>query len=190
MDLQATAQILGNFGEFVGAIAVVGTLVYLAIQVRHSRASLDANTRSLDENRALAKAEAVRQVTQRYDEIARHASKSLEFASIFVQGSKDLSELNDVEQFIFYNQLAPFFNHHVTSLQLSQAGILDPEMADLVDKFIADMLIANTGTRTYWDAIQGSFPQEHTARVNEMVSQGYASGRPAYGRPIVPGSSD
>jgi hypothetical protein len=35
MDLTSTAQLLGNLGEFVGAIAVVATLVYLAIQVRH-----------------------------------------------------------------------------------------------------------------------------------------------------------
>lgn len=32
-----TVQMLGNLGEFVGAIAVVATLVYLSIQVRHAR---------------------------------------------------------------------------------------------------------------------------------------------------------
>lgn len=47
MDHQAIAQLLGNYGEFIGAIAVVATLAYLAIQVRHSRDSLDANTRSI-----------------------------------------------------------------------------------------------------------------------------------------------
>ena len=36
MTLMETAQLLGNFGEFVGAIAVVATLVYLIVQVRHS----------------------------------------------------------------------------------------------------------------------------------------------------------
>ena len=30
MDHQALAQMLGNYGEFVGAIAVVATLAYLA----------------------------------------------------------------------------------------------------------------------------------------------------------------
>ncbi len=35
MTLMDTAQLLGNFGEFFGAIAVVGTLAYLAVQVRH-----------------------------------------------------------------------------------------------------------------------------------------------------------
>ena len=36
MDLQATAQLLGNFGEFFGAIAVVATLGFLAVQIRQS----------------------------------------------------------------------------------------------------------------------------------------------------------
>ena len=34
MDHRAIAQLLGNYGEFVGAIAVVVTLIYLAIQIR------------------------------------------------------------------------------------------------------------------------------------------------------------
>ncbi len=46
-----TIQMLGSLGEFVGAIAVVATLVYLAIQVRHSKEAIEANTRSMDESR-------------------------------------------------------------------------------------------------------------------------------------------
>ncbi len=37
MTVIELSQVLGNFGEFFGAIAVVGTLVFLAIQVRHSK---------------------------------------------------------------------------------------------------------------------------------------------------------
>lgn len=36
MTLMETAQLLGNFGEFFGAIAVVATLAYLAVQIRRS----------------------------------------------------------------------------------------------------------------------------------------------------------
>ena len=36
MDLMSVAQLLGNVGEFVGAVAVVVTLVYLARQIRFS----------------------------------------------------------------------------------------------------------------------------------------------------------
>ncbi len=43
MDIQATAQLLGNFGEFFGAIAVLATLVYLVIQIKQNN-KLSATT--------------------------------------------------------------------------------------------------------------------------------------------------
>ena len=36
MDHQESAQLLGNYGEFVGAIAAVITLGYVAIQTRQN----------------------------------------------------------------------------------------------------------------------------------------------------------
>ena len=53
MNHQAFAQLLGNYGGFVGAIAVVLTLFYLAAQVKHSKDAVNANTESLNENRNL-----------------------------------------------------------------------------------------------------------------------------------------
>ncbi len=44
MDIQATAQLLGNFGEFIGALAVVATLGYLAVQVRQNTRSVNTAT--------------------------------------------------------------------------------------------------------------------------------------------------
>ena len=64
MSFMETAQLLGNLGEFVGAIAVVLTLFYLAVQVRHGGRSLDANTRSLDESRRLSMAQTYQFRTQ------------------------------------------------------------------------------------------------------------------------------
>ena len=54
MSWLETTALLGNLGEFVGALAVVATLIYLAIQVRYAKASLDANTAALAEDRRLA----------------------------------------------------------------------------------------------------------------------------------------
>lgn len=47
MDHQALAQLLGNYGEFVGAIAVVVTLAYLAIQIRQNSKMMRAQTRGV-----------------------------------------------------------------------------------------------------------------------------------------------
>ena len=55
MDHQAFAQLLGNYGEFVGAIAVVVTLAYLAVQIRQNshlleRSNLHADVTSIYES--------------------------------------------------------------------------------------------------------------------------------------------
>jgi len=44
MDHQAFAQLLGNYGELFGAIAVVATLAYLAVQVRQNKDATLAST--------------------------------------------------------------------------------------------------------------------------------------------------
>jgi len=45
MSFMDTAQLLGNLGEFVGAIVIVATLIYLAMQVRQNTNALHAQSR-------------------------------------------------------------------------------------------------------------------------------------------------
>jgi hypothetical protein len=45
MNHQAFAQLLGNYGEFIGAIAVVATLIYLATQIRQNNELLRSGSR-------------------------------------------------------------------------------------------------------------------------------------------------
>ncbi len=44
MDYQVIAQLLGNYGEFVGAIAVVITLAYLSVQIRQNANAVKGST--------------------------------------------------------------------------------------------------------------------------------------------------
>ena len=44
MDHQAFAQLLGNYGEFIGAIGVIVTLGYLAVQIRFSAKATNSET--------------------------------------------------------------------------------------------------------------------------------------------------
>ena len=47
MDHQAFAQLLGNYGEFFGAIAVVVTLIYVGVQVRQNNKMISENSLAL-----------------------------------------------------------------------------------------------------------------------------------------------
>ena len=42
MDLMSTAQLLGNFGEFFGALLLVGSLLYVGLQIKQNTAATQA----------------------------------------------------------------------------------------------------------------------------------------------------
>ena len=87
MTLMDTAQLLGNFGEFVGAIAVVATLVYLSVQVGLSRKSLDENTLALEETKKLTQEGMLYQLSERWDKISLQVVENREIGSVFVRGA-------------------------------------------------------------------------------------------------------
>ena len=99
MDLQSMAQLLGNFGEFVGAIAVVVTLAYLAVQVRHSKEATEANTRLAEESHRLALVENQIARVNLIERQMRDLSSSPSLAEIFVKYDQEgMDALSQVER--------------------------------------------------------------------------------------------
>ena len=43
MDIIQATEVMGNVGEFVGSFAVLATLIYLSVQVNHSKGLLEIN---------------------------------------------------------------------------------------------------------------------------------------------------
>ncbi len=123
-----TIQMLGSLGEFVGAIAVVATLVFLAVQVRYSRQATEANTQSIERSQRLAVAQTYQARAQMAIETFRAHSESDYLAPILVKFEEDgLEALTPEERFRLYghemcNQLH-FDNMH---FQFEQ-GFVDDE---------------------------------------------------------------
>ena len=81
MDHLTFAQLLGNYGEFVGAIAVVVTLLYLSLQIRQ-------NTRAMDENRKAVVAQSAREVDFYAGELHRELARDPELRHIVTQSMR------------------------------------------------------------------------------------------------------
>ena len=86
MTLMETAQLLGNIGEFLGAIAVVLTLIYLAIQVRNSKDALAENTKSIRSAAAAATQDSLAVLNEL---VASDASLAKLLVQVSDQGSLD-----------------------------------------------------------------------------------------------------
>ena len=186
MDIQDVAQLLGNFGEFVGAIAVVGTLVYLAIQVKHSKVALEANTRALDESKKLTRTDFMYQASRRWDEVIRNATGTREAAAIFVRGNRNPSELDEVEQVIYQQQITPFLSWHMSAIEMDKDGFLGlgDELTYAGDEVIGDMLRRFPGMRTCWDAMKWTYP--HREHVDDLLKQPSDLRRFVFGETLVP----
>ena len=84
MNLTDVSQVLGNFGEFVGAIGVVATLAYLAVQIRqNTRETQSASHHAITDS-----------INQGNIAIAQDA----ELAQIWMAGCTDRGSLTDVER--------------------------------------------------------------------------------------------
>ena len=81
MDLNWEA--IGAIGEVVGAVGVICTLVYLAVQIRQNNTNLEEST-SAAINQSLA-------------DLNSRISSDEQFAELFLRGREDLSTLTPVE---------------------------------------------------------------------------------------------
>jgi hypothetical protein len=91
MDHQAIAELLGNYGEFIGSIAILVTLGYLAIQVRQSK-------HLLERQQKLAQSQVHQMRMSERIHIEMRAAESEEFASLIVKSSENAVNLSPVDR--------------------------------------------------------------------------------------------
>jgi hypothetical protein len=128
MDLMSTSQLLGNIGEFLGSIAVFATLIYLSIQVKHSKQATEANTNIAERNHSLALAQSeVARIGMILDQV-RSIALSEELAEIFVKfENAGLDGLSKVEYRRFQNwHIAQYYTLDVQHSQY-RLGLLDED---------------------------------------------------------------
>ena len=88
--MEWTIQDLGAIGEFVGALGVIITLVYLAYQIRQ-------NTVQLEQNIVAARAGALGSSSLAVRENRRSIYESGEMSEIYLRGNSDPQGLSELE---------------------------------------------------------------------------------------------
>ena len=120
MTLMEIAQLLGNFGEFVGAIAVVVTLAYLAVQVKHGQESLNENTK-------VVRGQVVSQVTQNAISYLHMFTQGQDTAGAFLRAAAD-EPLDSNDQFQNDAVLSAMFIARQHEFFQWQQGLLDEKV--------------------------------------------------------------
>ena len=149
MDHPTFAQLLGNYGEFVGAIAVVATLAYLAVQIRQSN--------------KLENAESIRTTTQNYVNAILQVD-----APVFRKAMVDFDGLSGDDQMKIHNYLIALFLIAQTEVKLSERGL--GELSDY-PPVLASWTRA-PGIQKWWSMVGPSFSSDFHAYINDLRELG------------------
>ena len=136
-------EAVGAIGEVVGGIAVIATLLYLAIQVRQNAESV-RNAASLSVNEGLA-------------EINRRLSNDSEFAALWLRGLKDYRGLSDVERARFAAYALDIMNLAVYVDNISRTTAQDESTTNVhinYVKYVARLIRENPGLRQFLDSLE------------------------------------
>jgi hypothetical protein len=105
---------LGNIGEFIGAIAVVVSLIYLARQTI-------LNTRSVQ-------AASFNSMVQNSIRLLEHSFRDSEFASFYERAEKDPDALSPDEKVRWDSYMTSVFRHFGNLIYQHRVGALDDQM--------------------------------------------------------------
>ena len=147
---------LGNIGDFVGGIAVVVTLLYLAIQVRQNTAALQTASRQ--------------EVVSGFREYNR-LSFNPDIESAANSGVLLYPDMADAERVRF----SALMNDHALFFQgayaIYEAGTLEEETYLAYLQYFA-MWVCTPGGRNWWAEISPLYTQRMVTAVNEHISHG------------------
>ena len=154
MDLMATAQLLGDFGEFLGALAVVVTLIFLALQVRQ-------NTRQI--RRAEMNAASTQFSLPR---MAIVSDRSL--AELLHKAMQKPDEIDQVDQLRVDMWLGEQMNAMFHAWDRSHSGSFEKEFWETTTKpGLAQILAVAAGSK-WWDQNRLGFVPEFRAEVDQV----------------------
>lgn len=129
-------EALGAIGELIGALAVLITLVYVALQIRQNTAAL----------RSAATQGAHDQVADLY----RTLSTDAELAMIFARGCSNPDELSDTETAKYFALLMQVLFYVQNWHSQTSDGLMDDDLLSSWARVLAD--IANTaGFQRFWE---------------------------------------
>jgi hypothetical protein len=158
-----TLQDIGSIGELVGAIATVGTLLYLAVQIR-------ANTRTI---RADARRSDIIAESAGYASIVENA----EVAERFQRGLADLQSLDSRDRIRFSFLLAPFIGRAQLEFLEHEEGMRDSVHFDrnLVSRL---RFLRTPGGRDFWMEQEKSYHPSFEACVDDWLSREFKNTGP------------
>ena len=151
-------RVLADLGEFVGGLAVIASLAYLALQVRQNTQSL----RTENYGRALDRIASIQSLLARDRELAR----------MFARAVADPAQLTPVERIQFTWGLYEFFGAFEFMFHASRAQTLP---AEIWERWCATTVfwLSFPGVQRWWESRPAPFTASFTAFIDGLRRDGH-----------------
>lgn len=154
---------VGAIAELVGAIGVVASLAYLAMQIRQNTQHIDLNTK------------AIRTSTfQNFSDTFGHFEDLLlendNLGAIWVRGLNEEPDLHHVDRILFNNLANKFFRMYEALYLQYETGLVERLLFDSAHRF-PDQLLERQGLRTYWQRNRRRYADSFVTFINERLAE-------------------
>ena len=150
---------LGAIGEFVSGLAVIGSLLYVGIQLRQAKEVL--------------RMESARSTSQEYRGFLFELMDP-ERMELFRRGLSHFDEMSPNDQARFHAYLTPVFIAAQNTFAMGQRGATERGMTDIVESFNWAAL-RSPGAASWWSSYKYFLPEDFVeyvdARVKELDGQ-------------------
>ena len=154
MDHQSFAELLGNYGEFLGSLAVLATLLVLVFQVRGARAEFSSQMN--------------RQLKRHNNEDIQLPLKDPRTLNIHVKAQRDFSSLEDADKIYWGVWLFSWITQTEDIWLARRRGIPEMDWADTYVEGVASVLRSDGG-KVMWPRIRDWFNPDFAADVDEAI---------------------
>ncbi len=150
-------ETLGNLGDFIGGIAVVASLIYLAIQIRHNTASV--------------RAASGQGIVESFRKTNRMLLDSEGLQDVFLRGLREYPDMEQPARVVFGAFMSDNLLHFQGVIALYDSGNLNEELYRAYLDFFA-AYVATPGGARYWLEFGPACPPRMQQVVNERLDAG------------------
>ena len=152
-----TLQDLGNFGEFIGAFAVITSLIYVAMQLRQ-------NTRSL-------RTSSFQAAMQNASHHNRMLTENAEVVGLYLRGLDSYSSLDQVERVRFQSLMLNIVWSFEITLSLHEEGVYsDSRLAAHLEHVLSTL--AAPGGGEWWEETAGTIDEKVRSYIDAHMNSG------------------
>jgi hypothetical protein len=149
-------EMVSALGQAVAAVAVIPSLIYLAVQIR-------------EQNKERRRA-GINILTAQWSDLVRSAQESREFAVTFLQGMRSFEGLDAPDKLMF----SAFFTRYTRNCEgmfiYYRDGALEKALWDEVERTINDYF-AYPGAREWWSTRKHWLTDEFRAVVDAIIAK-------------------